>query len=105
MIVYMMCAEREWKIKACLPSTAMVSMLGSFSACDKNIQRSVNTIARDEYSMAMESRRNVLLSLLCVKKNATERQRRFTVMRRRTRRRCLEEFQKQQAKEETLFSC
>ena len=81
----------------------MVSMLSSFSARDKIIQRSVNTIARDECSMAIESQRNILLSLLCMKKKVIKRQRRFTVMKRRARTRRLEEFQKQQAQEAALF--
>ena len=72
-IVYIMCAERDWKINVCRPSTTMVPMLGSFSARDKIIQRSVNTIARDECSMAIESQRNILLSLLCMKKKTVER--------------------------------
>ena len=53
--------------------------------------------------MSMESRRNVLLSLICIKKKGIERRRRFTEMRRRARRRRLEEFQKQQAQEAAFF--
>ena len=53
-IVYTMCAECDWKINACQPSMAIVSMLG-------HIQHSVNTIALDEWSMSVKSPRNVLL--------------------------------------------
>ena len=50
-----------------------VSMLGTFSARDKIIGRSVNAIARVECSMSMESRRNLLLNTLYMKKKASER--------------------------------
>ena len=72
-------------------------MLGTFSARDKIIPRSVNAIGRVECSMSMESQRNLLLCTLYMKKKASERQRKFTVMRRRARRRRFENFRKYEA--------
>ena len=72
-------------------------MLVTFSACDKIIPRSVNTIARVECSMSMESRRNLLLYTLYMKKKTSERRRKFTVMRRRASRKRFENFRKSEA--------
>ena len=75
----------------------MPTYLGTFSARDKIIPRTVNDIARVECSMSVESRRNLLLCLLYMKKKASERRRKFTVMRRRSRRRRFEIFRKYEA--------
>ena len=69
-------------------------MLGTFSASHKIIPRSVNTIARVECRMLMELRRNLLLCLLYMKKKLSERRTKFTVMRRRARRRRFENFRR-----------
>ena len=74
-----------------------VSMLGTFSVRDKIILCSLNAIALVECSMSMESWRNLILCLLYRKKKASKRGRKFTVTRRRARRRGFENLRKYQA--------